>query len=355
MTMLRKPDAVSNLRGWEDLTEVVSIGPLYNIAVSKASGDALLKQSLTEVYFIDRVILRENSLKVMVSNDYQGIDQALNLLATQDPDTCCAALEALDKIVNLAPTNGLTIPLDLILAHINNLILHATDAVVISKAQAVLADALMDSYLKLSFFALLTESQILSTLSKLEYLCLTAAPSNMQSALRLLSSFLDTAMHTYPTQRPTLLAQAARYIRLLRQTILDINPFDTRFAAAQSLTALSHIWSLSTSSLATRPIILALSLVLFDTLSDDDDEIRNLAARTTTTFLRAQGNLGAKDTVPLLASHRLATYLVHAFPTSRTFATEALRRLFDTRSLFSIPFADVLEQERNREAEFIRR
>jgi hypothetical protein len=282
----------------------------------------------------------------MVSDEYQGIGDALILLAHEDPDTCCTALDTLDSILQLNSSNGPTIPLSLVLAHIHRVVLEATDPEVISKAQAVLADALTNNDLKADFFSLTTSDQILSTLTKLEDQCLSAPPSNMQSALHLLGFFLDIAYTTYPTPNPSILKATARYIRLLRMTIIDTNPFDTRFAAVQSLSALTHIFTASPTAKTTGPLILGLSLVLYDLVNDDDDEIRTLAARTTTTLLRAQGYTKITDTVPILTAHRLASFLATSFPHSSDLAKEALRRLLNTRQLFSEPFAQTLKDVR---------
>ncbi|KAE8856963.1 hypothetical protein PTNB29_08030 [Pyrenophora teres f. teres] len=311
-TLLAQKDATSILFAWEDLTAGVSIGPEYNIGPSDQQGDALLQTSLAHVYFIDRVILRGKSLGVMVSDDYQGIGDALMLLATEDPDTCLDALETLDTIITSSPSPTLTIPLSLVLSHIHRLILSATDPEVTSKAQSVLASALTTTpHLTHSFFATITPKDILTTLSKLQSQCLSAPPSNTQSALHLLGPFLDTAYATTTPSSPDrkeILSAIACYIHVLRFTTTDTNPFPTRFAAAQSLASLSHIFALNPCSRSTAPLLLALVFLLYTLLHDDDDEIRDLTACTTGVFLRAQG-VGFKDTVPVLCVHHLGAFL----------------------------------------------
>lgn len=336
MAMLRRSDSILALPAWEALTNAVSIGPQYTLGVSSTAGDDLLRQSLAQTFFIDRTILRENSLAVMTSEAYQGIDTALILLATKDQDTCCMALGRLDQILTLQPTNGITLPLDIMLAHVHSVLLSATDAEVISKAQDVLANSLAIDTHKKSFFALVSEDQVLFTLTKLEHQCLHGPPSNTQSGLHLLGFFLDHAYACYPSQRPIVIKAITRYIRLLRMTISDTHPFDTRFAAASSLSALSSIWR------ADDPFILALSLILHTLLSDDDDEIRTLAARSTSHLLHAQyqsqSHQNAKHTVPLLSSHHLAIFLAHRFRTSPSLVREITRRLIDPRISFAQEF-----------------
>ncbi|KNG45382.1 heat repeat-containing protein [Stemphylium lycopersici] len=352
MTMLRQTGAVSIMYAWNDLAASVFVGPEYSMGPSDHHGDDLYRNSLAQVFFVDRVIMRDDSLGVMVSNEYQCIGSALMLLATEDPDTCMAALDTLDAIIQSKPTHDLTVPLSLVLAHIHRVVLEASDAEVISKAQSVLASALTNRDLHADFFTLTTDDQTFLSLKKLEEQCLGAPPSNMQSGLHLLGFFLDHAYASLPHQRARILPAIARYIRLLRQTILDTNPFDTRFAAIQSLNALRHIFTARASSAATGPLILSLSLILYDLLHDDDDEIRDVAAATTGGFLRAQ-RVVYKDTVPILTSHHLLLHLSRAFTHSPHLVVEAVRRSTSTtaastttKDALGTPFAQTLAQER---------
>jgi hypothetical protein len=347
--MLQRANTISIIDAWKDLTTSITIGPEYEIGPSDRHGDALLRTSLAQVYMIDRVILRNDSLQIMVSDDYQTIGDALMLLANEDPDTCLEALETLDTILQMKASHDLTVPLSLVLAHIHRVVLEATDPEVISKSQAVLADALANNNLKSEFFSLVNEDQTMITLNKLQLQCIQGPPSNMQSAVHLLGSFLDHSYHTYPLRRAEILAAIARYIRLLCMTIVDTNPFDTRFAAIQSLSTLGSVFTLAPSGKATGSLVLGLAIVLYDLLNDDDDEIRDLAASTTGSFLRLQGKDTFKDTVPISTTHRLAAYLITAFSTSQYLATEAIRRLTNTHSPtlpFYIPFAETFAQER---------
>jgi len=105
MTMLHRNGTLSILHAWQELTKSVSIGPQYALDVSDRPGDSLLQNSLVRVFFVDRVIMRDDSLSILVCEDYQGIDEALMLLAANDQDTCCAALETLDSIMNIYSSN----------------------------------------------------------------------------------------------------------------------------------------------------------------------------------------------------------------------------------------------------------
>ncbi|KAF2844857.1 HEAT repeat protein-like protein [Plenodomus tracheiphilus IPT5] len=358
LTMLRRTDTLSILPAWQELTDALSIGPEYALGISGQSGDSLYEISLARVFFIDRLILRDDMLSTVVSEDYQGIGEALMLLATDDADTCCATLETLDTIIRHQPTNDLTIPIALVIAPLHNVIVHATDLEVLSKAQAVLAAALQDDHLRTDFFNAIRTDHTILTLEKLESQCLNGPPSNMQSALHLQAFFLDHAYNTLPNLRRTILPAIARYIRLLRKTIIDTNPFDTRYAAIQSLTAIPNISTASPLSPSTGPLILALALLLHTLLSDDDDEIRFLAAKTTHTFLLLQSHPPSQSltapTPPIPTTNRLTHYLCTTFPsTSPPLLSTALRNLTNTpphHPLFSTPFSTTLAETRKQDS-----
>ena len=270
------------------------------------------------------------------------------LLGAEDPDSCCAALETLETIIEKVSFDAPKKPVSLLMAHIHRVVLNAKDPDVVSKAQHVLAEALDSGYSrKAEFFSLLSDAQLLETLAKLEDQCLSGPPSNMQSALHLLGFFLEHTYHTLPSAQDTIFSATTRYIRLLRMTIIDTNPFDTRFAAAQSICALHHLWTASTPTSRHSPHVLGLGLILYDMLQDDDDEIRDLAALAASTFLSTTSKQNVEPTVPILATQHLLTHLISLFPKSGPLATHALRRLTDTpppTPLFSTPLASTLDE-----------
>ena len=347
MAVLQRQESKPVLHAWTQLAACVEVGPEYELGISSQTDVPLRTVALARLFIIDRVIVRPESLGTLVSPEYQSIGDALMFLAAEDPDTCCAALETLETIVQKASVDGPAKPISLLLAHVYRVVLNAIDPEVISKAQSVLADALNSKFSREEFFSLITDAQLLDTLTKLEDQCLSAPPSNMQSALHLLGYFLDHAHQTLPSSRDVILAATARYIRLLRMTIIDANPFDTRFAAAQSIRARQHFWTTTSPAPHSSPLVLSLGLVLYDMLQDDDDEIRDVAAFATSTFLSARTEQKVDPTVPVLATQHLLTHLLSTFRTSMPLATHALRRLVDTPSpdpLFSIPFAEILEE-----------
>jgi hypothetical protein len=356
-SLLRRDCSTDPLSSWAVVASDVGVGPEHVLGLSGGDGDALLREALARLSIVDQIIVRADPSSARA----QSFLDALMLLAVDDADTCCAVLDTIDDIVQTCSSSGSMKPTAEVMVLVHQVILQATDAEVLSKAQSVLADALADESTRSAFFAFVQADTTLQTLTHLESQCLAGPPSNMQSALHLFGIFLDHAFHTCPDQRGTVLETAAKYIRLLRVTIIDTNPFDTRFAAAQSLCTLTHIWHATPTSPTTAPLLLALSLLLYDLLNDDDDEIRDLAALATAALLRAQHapttttttiTTTITPTVPLLTTHTLATYLSTAFPDSRALATFALRRLTHTPArtpLFSTPFAHLLAADRTQD------
>ncbi|KAH7359589.1 HEAT repeat protein-like protein [Pyrenochaeta sp. MPI-SDFR-AT-0127] len=352
MSILQRTNSFSVRHTWKSLTTSISIGPQYALGVNRRSGAALLRTSLAHAFFIDRAIIRDQSPDLTQTVGYQDMGDALALLSTRDPDTCSVALETLDTILQMENLGDLAGHTSIILMGIYRVVLSATEPEVLSKAQSVLAVTLARRDTKSSFFKEVKAQDTMEMLSKLEAQCLDGPPSNMQSALYLLGYFLDFAFHAHPEHNRAALEATARYVRLLRMTIIDTNPFDTRFAAIQSINALDHIWGAGVSHKETGSLTLALSFILYDLLNDDDDEIRDAAALATAKFLRAQGYTNVKDTVPILITQQLATFLCTTSTTSPyavALSRESLRRLTATPSpspLFSIPFARTLADER---------
>lgn len=350
LAILQRKESESVLVAWTQLTASIEIGPEYELGTSSRSDSPLRAEALTRLFVIDRVIVRPESLGTIVSEDYQSIGDALMLLATEDPDTCCAALDTLETIIEKVSPDAPKKPISLIMAHIHRVTLHASDAEVLSKAQGVLATALTTSPSRRDeFFSLLPSTQLLTSLTRLESQALSTAPSNAQSALHLLAFFLEHAFHSLPSARDEVLEATARYIRLLRCTIIDTNPFDTRFAAVQSIRALDRLWGAQTGE-RPAPHVLGLGLVLYDMLCDDDDEIRDLAAVAVSVFISTTATPSpsaeendTKPTVPLLSTSLLLTHLLTLFPSSPHLGTHALRRLLPTPTpLLSTPFATIL-------------
>ncbi|KAF2638484.1 hypothetical protein P280DRAFT_551128 [Massarina eburnea CBS 473.64] len=353
MAIIKVPTSDPLSDAWTKLTAAISIGPEYDLGPRSADDNVLFQQSLAKVFFVDRVILRPTQLDVMVSKRHQNIGDALILLAADDPDTCSTALETLSDIIQLFTVRGPVVQVSLILLHVFRLVRHANDLEVLSKAQSVLADGLSRDGMTKSVLSLLNKDDLLITIDKLETQCLHCAPSNMRGALHLLGFFLDWTYENYPAQRSKISVNIGQYIRLLRMTMIDTNPFDDRFAAVQSISTLGSIWILDSASKKTGPLLLGLAFVLYDMLNDDDDEIRDVASIATDRLIQAQSSASgidaAKPVVPVLASHRLTRFLTRDFQMSPDLCKEAVRRLtgaLSHASLLDTPFGVIFAQTR---------
>jgi hypothetical protein len=147
-------------------------------------------------------------------------------------------------------------------------------------------------------------------------------------------------------------------------------PFDARYAAVQSLSALDRIFTYNDSP-TSKPLILGLALVLYDLLNDDDDEIRDEAALVTSRLLRAQGfgnptkrilvqdengvkwtsleyERGGDDPVPIITVQRLGRFLAQKYADSKALCREGLRRLTDGklgRESFANTFTEARKED----------
>jgi hypothetical protein len=334
IAIIRMPGCQSTMDTWTELTTTISIGPEYPLNLTNATGSALLQRSLSQVFFIDRSILRPDSLETLISREYQTITDALMYLETLDPDTCFAALDTLQTIVQTKQPQGPLTQISLILLQVFRFVHKAHNVEVLSKAQSILAGGLSNPLVSKSVLSLVREEDLLAMIAKMEQQCLEGAPFVAQSATHLLGFLLDSLFRKldHPARRRTILPNIARYVKLLRMMITDTNPFDARFAAVQSISALHHLWTLRPTSKPEGELLLGLAFVLYDLLADDDDEIRNTAALATTTLLQTytRQREQIKPAVPVLTAHRLARFLVRHFRTTPALCKEALRRLTDT-------------------------
>lgn len=95
--------------------------------------------------------------------------------------------------------------------------------------------------------------------------------------------------------------------------------FETRFAAAKAINSLygnRHFGNAVVGDECALPSLFA----LYDSLNDDDDEIRDLSAQTASALLK-------KSLLPLAASRELAAYLKQKYPNSTLFAENVVCRM----------------------------
>ncbi|KAF2270317.1 hypothetical protein CC78DRAFT_611968 [Lojkania enalia] len=339
------------LQVWFGLANLLIFTP--STASSCITGDALLQISLSRCSLSDYLASSKKDPSTEAPASKMLLLQDIFFdLAHKGPDTCSAVLDSLGDIVRDGQLSPLVIRKSLLMFHIYEIIRNTADEEVRWKAQSILADSLSDQSMKDEFLRSLNQDDVMQSIDELQAQCLEGPPSNMQSALRLLGSFLDFAFHSYYDQNKIIIECIARYIRLLRMTIIETNPFDARFAAAQSMSTFNYLWTTPKTFTQTAPLILGFSLILYDLLNDDDDEIRDLSALTTANFLRGQKpQAGIKNTVPILAAHHLAGYLIQEFRDSTYLFKEAVERLAGSTpplqaTLFAQPFNVTLAEAR---------
>ncbi|KAF2015270.1 HEAT repeat protein-like protein [Aaosphaeria arxii CBS 175.79] len=346
-----QPRSTKALEAWSRLYEIL-IGQQLKLKKAVAAS-SLFRTAAIQALLIHHILLYAGKEKTLILPEHKtGFRDCLIVESQKDPDSCSLLLDSFPLIIRLANTSALSRAVPDLFGHILWLTVHVKDPEVQAKAQELVADAfsrdwnLRDKVLK--DFQVEDLSQVLDNL---EQQSLEGSPSNMQSALHLYGFLLDFAFNkSLATEH---LHRLPNYIRVLRMTIIDTNPFDTRFAAVQSLAALDHVWSMSIELLDSdlyRASILGLSLVLYDLLNDDDDEVRDVAALTTSRLLASRGlQRHAQPAVPIIAAQRLATFLSSSYAGSNILCKEGLRRLTNSPSsghLFKVAFTDILTDER---------
>ncbi|ORY10721.1 hypothetical protein BCR34DRAFT_664776 [Clohesyomyces aquaticus] len=244
--------------------------------------------------------------------------------------------------------------------------IHTTDTSLQSTYLASLVSALSDRATRDAFFdeefARYGYQNLPRNLDYLEEQSLTGPPSTMQSALRILGMWLDWGWGRWGErrvgegmERREMVGRLKRFVRILRRNLRDEDPFDSRHAAVLSLVPLTHLWAPTLPPLLT----LSLAILIFDLLSDDDEEIRTLTSPIATTLMTSHNYFRNPPSVlPILTAHRLAKFLTRKFTDSSSLCRESLRRLTSassSQSLFSTPFAELFERERKEDTSlFIR-
>ncbi|KAF2734774.1 HEAT repeat protein-like protein [Polyplosphaeria fusca] len=340
------PSFTPVLASWSRLANSISSISESSSSLSGAKDCIALHRFLILNNLISRVNETQDIAMTAKGTD---LNHMLATLAENDPDTCCAILDTVGELARTMSPGDLSASTSSLLFGIYQVFAIAKDPEVIFSAQVILGDCFLDRNLQSGFFSLLEEREIITAIELLQMQWLELSPTNMQSALRLLGAFLDHAYQAYPSHQLTILKQFARYIRLLRMIIVEKNPFDSRFAAIQSISRLQYIWSGSSSKL-TAPIVLGLSLVVYDLLNDDDDEIRHTAAIVASNLFQSHGfPTATKSAVPLVTVQRLAKFLISTFTESSDLFNVALRRLGGAPTgggLFDKGFTDALAEAR---------
>lgn len=316
-------------------------------SLSNPTSKALLRRSILRYLVFHHISANVRGLaeEAEPTGQLDSLENVMGSLAEFDPDNFCEILEDLREIFIQAASKNMSIPKLDIINCIHQVAIATTDSEVKSKAQLFVADALVSGQLRSEFFDNINIRENAKTVIDLNDQTLFGSPSCMESALRLQGYFLDHVLRTGSGWNAEIIRNLNYYIRILQKSLHESNPFPIRYAAISSISSLHHIWTMDNTSVTLR-----LSLLVYDALNDDDDEIRDIAAHIATRImLGKQYKTEMRDAVPLLASQRLTEYLARTYPESKVLCEEALRRLvgcgFDSE-LFGGEFEDMLGRAR---------
>ncbi|KAI9670999.1 MAG: hypothetical protein M1831_005084 [Alyxoria varia] len=178
-------------------------------------------------------------------------------------------------------------------------------------------------------------------------------PENLATALRAWAHKIAGRRLLHGTWSDSLLSELQHWDAAMRCAIHEDNDFSLRLSAAQSLQALTHIWSLH-PRIPSR-VLVDLIFTLHDIMTDDDDDIRDVGASVAHTLLSflSTKHPGPPDTsrtpIPPIARSSLRQFLVkspHTRDAHPFIAREALRRLANASSQpgEAVEFRDVNKQ-----------
>ncbi|KAK1057256.1 hypothetical protein LTR74_014307 [Friedmanniomyces endolithicus] len=103
----------------------------------------------------------------------------------------------------------------------------------------------------------------------------------------------------------------------------------SRDAAALALARLRSTWTVLDSTRGMSRDMLGLCMAVYDLLNDDDEDIRLLAATTTSRILATDDGIACdRASVPAVASQRLLAFMIRKWSTDPDFAQEVTHRAF---------------------------
>ncbi|KAF2085259.1 hypothetical protein K490DRAFT_46993 [Saccharata proteae CBS 121410] len=256
----------------------------------------------------------------------------LGPINTLDCDTTSITLEKLSPLLSTTITST---PVDfqrLVMQSLMKLEGHLDDVQVASAARQTMAN-LLEAGVPASVLVEQQPTSVEEQLTKSKNG--ESSPSLNENTLRLRGPLLDLQFQPDSTLNPSLITSIRKFTRQLNRALNEGNPFPTRFAAVSSLASLSHIWNhpQRRSNPTFAAAILGLSLVTYDALNDDDDEIRDIAAKVVPKIIGGERfPPGAKTVVPLVASSMLAEHLADVFGGDEELCKQCIERMLCSES-----------------------
>jgi hypothetical protein len=217
----RQTRSAQVLESWSKLATPLSI----QYRVMHGADSALFRVSAIENLLVNHILLYAGVDKVLVTERHKvSFRSWINRVATDDPDTCCAFLDKFPSVVQEASKSSLARCIPDLLGLLFSMFLDITDSEVKDKSQSLLSDFFVrDRRLPQQVFKDVPVDNIFRGLDILEQQCEKGSPGNLQSSLHLYGFVLDFAFITFEEKRSLVLKRLARYARLLRMIIVDIN------------------------------------------------------------------------------------------------------------------------------------
>ncbi|TWU76774.1 hypothetical protein ED733_004991 [Metarhizium rileyi] len=267
----------------------------FSITIPRSTGSALLKvqKAVYDVY--------------LLSAQEEPVSHLRHLLQSQEVgfDGLVAALETTSKIWNPPSCSQ-----DM-LASLSTLYINVCQGTSYSEAQVLslgnLVDVL-DKLLEQESFDKIPKEALISLWLRLSTRPMNPALSN--AVIRASGSIIAALIGPEQSATPSIRSWG----QIMANAALDNKTFDTRFAAASSLS------SFFATSPSHSPESLPALLALYDLLNDDDDEVRDVAASA------ANFVIGAA-LVPIEAANRLLHFLATTFGTTPGFKAIVADRL----------------------------
>ncbi|KAB2578407.1 Uncharacterized protein DBV05_g3058 [Lasiodiplodia theobromae] len=310
----------------------------------KSAGDALLRRALSLATVQHLLLLtcaagEQPSLQALVTDLFKHITD-------QDSDTCRTTLESLMSTISASVLHA-GAAVQTCIAEILSTAATSTDLEVAATVRHAFA-SLLDRGLDLPAARL--APIMLGSEKQQQMIAGLGSPSLHEGALPLLGRYIDARVSASCTPNGTatengVAAVSAEekeqlltlFTRTLRADLEETQPFPTRWAAIAALDTLRGFWQQRQQGDNDDEHHLALALIAYDALNDDDDEIRDAAARIATRIIvgpaydnNAHANM--PTVLPLTAARKLAAYLRHTYADSPLLCAAALHRLLDHES-----------------------
>ncbi|KAF2201139.1 HEAT repeat protein-like protein [Delitschia confertaspora ATCC 74209] len=331
----------SSLNIWKKLVERLEENL---VAMDRRPNNALLDKSIAESVVLINLTTEGTSEEWPQHSEHNLTRAFLLTLAKEDSDTCCETLDLVSTVLR-APSCAVPVSKSHLFSCLDCVVANTDNEAIKSAAQFGMAEALSDEGLRSQHLSGLEEESMTKLLDHLEYQSMHGPPTQVQTALRLQGYILDALYQKGRQTDAKYLKRVSFFIKLLRKALDDRNPFDMRYAAVLSLSGIDCILKAKPSP-SMSPLILGFSLVLYDMLNDDDDEIREAAAPIATKLMVSQGYYKtAKNTAPTLTTQHLVKFMTKSFSNSSSLFKESLRRLTDTpfsSSMFKHPVKALL-------------